>query len=70
MHGDIETRDTKLRRREINCGDKTKRQVVMINDKILLHSTGNYIPYPGINHNGKGYKKYTNIKKECLYMYN
>ena len=56
MHGDIETRDLKLRRKEINCGDKTKRQVVMINDKILLYSTGNYIQYPGINHNGKVYK--------------
>ena len=31
-----------------------------INNKILLYSTGNYIQYPGINHNGK----------ECIYMYN
>ena len=38
----------------------------MINDKILLHSTGDYIQYPGINHNGKGYKKYTNIKKNVF----
>ena len=66
MHGDIETRDLKLRRKEINCGDKTKRQVVMINDKILLYSIGNYIQYPGINHNGKEYK---NMKKKNAYIY-
>ena len=28
-----------------------------INNKVLLCSTGNYIQYPVINHNGKGYKK-------------
>ena len=28
-----------------------------INNKILLHSTGNYIQYPVINHNGKQYEK-------------
>ena len=31
-----------------------------INNKVLLYNTGNYIQYPGINHNGK------NIKKECI----
>ena len=35
-----------------------------INDKVLLYSTGNYIQYPVIKHNGKEYKK------ECIYMYN
>ena len=35
-----------------------------ISNKALLHSTGNYIQYSGINHNGKEYKK------ECVYMYN
>jgi len=25
-----------------------------LNNKVLLHSTGNYIRYPVINHNGKG----------------
>ena len=35
-----------------------------INNKILLYSTGNYIQYPVINHNGKEYKK------ESIYMYN
>ena len=34
------------------------------NNKVLLNSTGNYIQYPGINHNGK------ENKKESLYMYN
>ena len=35
-----------------------------INKKVLLYSTGNYVQYPVINHNGKGYEK------ECIYMYN
>ena len=35
-----------------------------INNKVLLYSTGNYIQYSEINHNGKEYKK------ECIYMYN
>ena len=26
-----------------------------INNKVLLYSTGNYIQYPVINHNGKEY---------------
>ena len=33
-------------------------------NKVLLQSTGNYIQYPVINHNGKEHKK------ECTYMYN
>ena len=33
-----------------------------INNKVLLYSTGNYIQYPVINHNGKEYEK--------EYMYN
>ena len=36
-----------------------------INNKVLLYSTGNYIQYPVINHNGKEYEKIT-----CIYMYN
>ena len=28
-----------------------------INNKVLLYSTGNYIQYPMINHNGKELKK-------------
>ena len=28
-----------------------------INNKFLLYSIGNYIRYPGINHNGKAYEK-------------
>ena len=35
-----------------------------INNKVLLYSTGNYIQYPMINHNGKEYEK------ECICMYN
>ena len=32
--------------------------------KVLLYSTGNYIQCPGMNQNGKEYKK------ERIYMYN
>ena len=35
-----------------------------INNKVLLYSTVNYIQYPGINCNGKEYKK------QCIYVYN
>ena len=35
-----------------------------INNKVLLYSTGNYIQYPVINHNGKEYEE------EHMYMYN
>ena len=35
-----------------------------LNSKVLLYSTGNYIQYPVINHNGKEYEK------ECIYKYN
>ena len=35
-----------------------------INNRFLLYSTGNYIPHPVINHNGKEYEK------ECIYMHN
>ena len=31
--------------------------IEQINNKVLLYSTGNYIQYPGINHNEKKYKK-------------
>ena len=34
------------------------------NNKVLLYSTGNYIQYLVISHNGKEYEK------ECTYMYN
>ena len=34
-----------------------------INNKVLLYSTGNYIQYPVINHNGKEYEKV------CIYIY-
>ena len=34
-----------------------------INSKVLLYSTGNYIRYPVINHNGKEYEK------EYIYIY-
>ena len=35
-----------------------------INNKVVLHSTGNYIQYSMIHHNGKEYEK------ECKYVYN
>ena len=38
-----------------------------MNNKIILYSTGNYIQYPMINHNGKEYEKeYIHV---CIYMY-
>ena len=33
--------------------------------KVLLYSTGNYIHYPAINHNGKEYER-----TDCACMYN
>ena len=36
----------------------------MDTNKVLLYSTGNYIQYPVINHNGKEYEK------ECIHTYN
>ena len=38
-----------------------------INNKALLHSKGNYIQYPVINHNGKEYKNNAYIHI-CMYM--
>ena len=35
-----------------------------MNNKVLLYSKGNYIQYPGINHNEKEYEK------EYIYMCN
>ena len=34
-----------------------------INNKILLNRTGNYIQFPGIDHDGK------ECKKECMYLF-
>ena len=33
-----------------------------LNNKVLLYSSGNYIQYPVINHNGKEYEK------ECVFV--
>ena len=42
-----------------------------INNKVLLYSTGNYIQYPVINHNGKEYEKeYICIRVTMLYSRN
>ena len=38
-----------------------------ISNKVLWNSTGNYIQYPGINHNGKEYEK---IYVYYIYIYN
>ena len=60
----------------INVSDITKKQqqqqqkktdsskllyVEWINNKVLPYSTGNYIQYPVINHNGKEYLKKKNV---------
>ena len=38
--------------------------IKQVNNKALLYSTGNYIQYPVINHNGKGHEKV------CIYICN
>ena len=65
------------RRREQTCGCQGGRMdwefgvsrcklldIEWINNKVLLYSTGNYIQYPLIKHNGKEYEK------EYTYRYN
>ena len=49
---------------EFGVGRCKLLHIEWINHKVLLYSTGNYIQCPGINRNGKEYKK------ECIYMYN
>ena len=51
----------------LNCikfGFKKNHRIVILKFPVLLDSTGDYIQYPGVNHNGK------ENKKESLYMYN
>ena len=36
------------------------------NNKVLLYSTGNYVQYPMIHHNGKEYKLYIYIIDMCI----
>ena len=43
---------------------RCKLYVGWINNEVLLYSTGHYIQYPVVNHNGKEYEK------ECIHMYN
>ena len=43
---------------------KIKKKKKNMDNKVLLYGTGNHVQCPGINHNGKEYKK------ECIYMYN
>ena len=43
---------------------KTKKETEKLENKDLLHSTGNYVQYSVINHNGKNMKK--NV---CIYVY-
>ena len=42
---------------ELGISRRKLRHIEWINNKVLLYSTENYIQYPGINHNGKEYKK-------------
>ena len=41
----------------------------LINNKVLLYSTENYIQHPGINHNGKEYEKECVCVCVCVYIY-
>ena len=49
---------------EFGVGRCKLLHVEQINNKVLLYSTGNYIQYPRINHNGKEFLK------KSMYMYN
>ena len=55
-------------RDRLGVWDQQMQTIIYRTDKqqgpILLYSTGNYIQYPVINHNGKEYEK------ESIYMYN
>ena len=42
-----------------------KNLLLGINNTVLLYSTGNYIEYPMVNHNGKEYEK----ECVCVYIY-
>ena len=39
--------------------------IAWINNQVLLYSTGNYIQYPVVNHNGKEYEK----EYKYIYIY-
>ena len=42
---------------EFGVGRCKLLRIEWIDNKALLYSTGNYSPYPGINHNGKEHEK-------------
>ena len=48
--------------REFGISRRKLLHIGWINSKVLLYSTGSYIQYPIINHNGKEYEK------ECIYI--
>ena len=47
----------KLKKKEPKKKKLKKKKKRMDNNKVWLYSTGNYIQYPVINHNGKEYEK-------------
>ena len=53
-----------------DCSHEIKKRscIEWINNKVLLYSTGNYIQYPEINHNGKEYKKEYIYICVCVYI--
>ena len=55
-----ERRKERTTKSNINCKYKVK-----CNDKVLLYSTGNYIQYPMISHNGK---EYEHVIYMCVYV--
>ena len=52
---------------DIGVGRDQHLCIEWINNGVLLCSTGNYIQYPVIKHNGEEYEK---EKKKNVYMYN
>ena len=58
---------TQVRRgvhREFGVGRCKLLHLEWINNKVLMYGTGSYVQYPGINHNGKDYKR------RIIYVYN
>ena len=54
---------------EVGVSRRKLLYIEWINSKVLLYSTGNYIQYPVINHNGKeNEKEYLSIYLSSIYL--
>ena len=71
MHGNlIKPGKTGERRKETTKSNISCKYKVRCNNKVLLYSTYsfNYIQYPMINHNGKGYENVYIYVLICMYV--